>query len=240
MPPSESSDDAAGADLRDRVLDPGEQRARGRSSPATTVALAGLRARRRRTPSAPSASQRGDVPAEAEHVAADVVGRLLEGDEDARLAGLTDARGQELGGEDRLGAAGGARDQRRPPRGQAAVGDQVEALDLGPELGRPEACSIALTARPSQPAGRRRQPRGRRSSPSSTRSRVRQVADDPPDRRRQLLDHRRRRQDLLVLGQLRPFQHVDDDQLVTPDSSSSQIRRRLAMARCERGVCPVT
>ena len=73
----------------------------------------------------------GDVPAQADGVAPEVLGGLLEGHEHAGVAGAGDPGGQELGGEDGLGAAGGPGHQGGPAAGQAAVGDQVEAVDLG-------------------------------------------------------------------------------------------------------------
>ena len=53
-------------------------------------------ARRRRTPTATRPPRRAMSQPNALHVAADVLGRLLERHEDAVLAGLADPRGQEL------------------------------------------------------------------------------------------------------------------------------------------------
>ena len=52
---------------------------------------------------------------------------LLEGDEDAVLVAVANARGEELHGEHGLAAAGGAGDERRAILGQPALGDEVEA-----------------------------------------------------------------------------------------------------------------
>jgi hypothetical protein len=41
-----------------------------------------------------------------------------------------------------------------------------------------------------------------------------EIADDAAERRRQLLDQRRRRQNLVLLGQLRILQDVDDLELI--------------------------
>ena len=54
------------------------------------------------------------VPAEAEHVAANIVGLLLEGDEHARLVVVADTLGKELGGKDGLARPCAAGDEGRP------------------------------------------------------------------------------------------------------------------------------
>ncbi len=67
-------------------------------------------------------SQRGDVGA---HLA----GRLLEGDQHARLAVLPGARDEELQPQQRLAGSGAARHQGRPAPRQPARGDLVQSLD---------------------------------------------------------------------------------------------------------------
>ncbi len=103
-------DDALGADAADGVLDAGEQgaevvvaddrdleRSLGRGIDERPVPLL-----------LPAA----DVPAEAHHVAADVLWLLLEGHEHPRRQSLAHAFGQELAGKDGLAAAGAAGHQR--------------------------------------------------------------------------------------------------------------------------------
>ena len=77
----------------------------------------------------------GYVPAQRGHVGADIRGGLLEGDEDPGLVVLANALGQELGGENRLGAAGGTRDQGGASGRDAAQADMVESFDAGRRLG---------------------------------------------------------------------------------------------------------
>jgi hypothetical protein len=127
--PERVEGDASGVDLMDGALDAGEEGPQVLAA-GDDVRIARLGGGVDEGPLALGLPG-GDVPAEAGHVASDVVGGLLEGDEDARLVGLLDAGGEELGGEDGLGAAGGARQQRGAAAGQAAVGDQIEALDGG-------------------------------------------------------------------------------------------------------------
>ena len=79
--------------------------------------------------------QRGQIPAEGGGVGDDVLRRLLESDNDARLLALAGAVDQGLQREHRLAAAGPADHQRRPAGGQAAAGDFVEAVDAGGNLG---------------------------------------------------------------------------------------------------------
>ena len=45
---------------------------------------------------------------------------------------------------------------------------------------------------------------------------VGEIADDAPQWRRQLFDERRRREDLVILGDLRMLEHIDDLELVSP------------------------
>jgi hypothetical protein len=44
--------------------------------------------------------------------------------------------------------------------------------------------------------------------------RIGKITNNAPDRRRQFLDQRRRRQDPLLLGEVRLFQHVNHEQLI--------------------------
>ena len=109
-------------------------------------------------------------------------GGLLEGDEDARLAGLADALDQELDGEHGLGAAGRPRHAGSiAPARQPAVGDQVEARrsPVG-SFSMPASCPSPFTALSF--LGRCSSHTASRSSPSKTFSRIRQVADDAADR----------------------------------------------------------
>ena len=112
--------DASGADLAHRVLDPGEQGAEvvaaGDSEP-----LAGLRRGVDERPAAlrpPTRAMSQPNPRMLRRMSSGV---FLERDENPAVAGPDDPRGQELGGEHRLGAPGGARDQAstrpwgRPP-----------------------------------------------------------------------------------------------------------------------------
>src|SRR5205823_8083387 len=74
------------------------------------------------------------IPVEASHVLADVVGGLLEGDEDAGLPPVSDPRREELHREYRLPATSGSGDQRGAVLGQPALGDHVEARDACGQL----------------------------------------------------------------------------------------------------------
>ena len=74
------------------------------------------------------------VPAEAAHVLADVVGRFLEGDKNAVLTKVTNAGGEKVQREHCLAAPGGSGDERRPVLWQTAFRDRVEARDAGGEL----------------------------------------------------------------------------------------------------------
>ena len=71
-----------------------------------------------------------EVPAQGRDVGRQLLGRLLEGQEDARLAHRR-TPDEELDAQQRLAAPGPAGDEGRPPPGQAARGDLVEAGDAG-------------------------------------------------------------------------------------------------------------
>ena len=66
-----------------------------------------------------------------------LLGRLLEGHEDARLAELADAADEELHAQERLAGAGAAADERGPAARQAALGDLIQAADARGALGDP-------------------------------------------------------------------------------------------------------
>jgi len=72
----------------------------------------------------------GQVPTECGGVLADLFGRLLEADEDARLA-VQRAPVEEFQSEERLAGAGSAVDNRGSAAGQAAFQDVIQALDVG-------------------------------------------------------------------------------------------------------------
>ena len=131
----------------------------------------------------PAASHGGDVAAEGAQVGAQVVGGLLERDEDAGLP-AAHALGEELAGEHRLGAARLTGDDRGPPRAEAAHGHLVEAGDAGRDLADGRALLAAVAPEVQQalppgaagppPACSRRPPAvasgGRGASPARTRS----------------------------------------------------------------------
>ena len=123
--------DALGADALDGVLDAREESAEVEFADDGDLLTRLLRHVDERP--LPFLLPLGDVPAEAAHVAPEVLGLVLEGDEDARLA-LGDAGGEEVGGEHRLRAAGGSGDERGALGGEPAVGHEVESRDSGGDL----------------------------------------------------------------------------------------------------------
>ncbi len=67
-----------------------------------------------------------DIPSQAEHIGANIAGRLLERNEDPALLILHNAFGEKLYGENGLGAARGARHECGAGLGEPAIGDKVE------------------------------------------------------------------------------------------------------------------
>ena len=121
-------DDAFGADRLDHAVEPHEQ--------AFEVVFAGLLDLAAFDADVIhgqllAADQLLEIEAEGGDVLGQVLGRLLEGHEDARLAVLADAVDDELHRQERLAAAGPAADQRGPPARQAAVRDLVQPADAG-------------------------------------------------------------------------------------------------------------
>ena len=80
--------------------------------------------------------QRLEIMPERGEVRRQLLGVLLEGHEDARLAELHRAAHEEFHGQQRLAAAGAAAQERRPPLGQAAAGEFIQSLDAGGRFGQ--------------------------------------------------------------------------------------------------------
>ena len=81
--------------------------------------------------SSPSRSQPVKVKAHRGDIGGDLLGRLLEGHQHARLAVLPGAGDQELQSQQRLATPGAARHQRGPALGQPAPGDLIQSPDTG-------------------------------------------------------------------------------------------------------------
>ena len=118
--------DALGPDALDAVVEQGEQRLKvelPRLDDFRGIHLEGMH-REQPVPLQPVEieSQRGDVGAH-------LTGRLLEGDQHARLAVLPGARDEELQPQQRLAGSGAARHERRPAPRQPARGDLVQSMD---------------------------------------------------------------------------------------------------------------
>src|SRR6185503_2668658 len=177
------------------------------------------------------------VPPEAGHVLSDVVGGLLERDEDAVLSS-GDTRGQELHREHRLSAPGGAGDQRRPVVRQPSLGNDVEARDPGLEfLDRTVVGDIVR--RRHFFLGRVGAVLGATSSPSSTLS----LSDMSPITRRRGGGSRLINVGVASTRSTSAASGSSSTSTISseycPLSSWSQMRRRLEIAASARGFVPV-
>ena len=125
-----------------------------------------------------------DVPAEAAHVRADVLGPLLEGDEHGAVAVAADALDEELRGEHGLAGAGRAGDQRGAPCGRPPSAIRSRPAMWVGSLEMPPGCVAGGFMRAPPVARVLRQVETDEHAVE-----VGEVADDPAHRRREFAHH---------------------------------------------------